>query len=110
MDLRRANAVPFRPADLSRGHSSPPPEVAREMALVRKTSRQGYFRQRSMCLPQHLFHLFQAAPQQIRVRRRPYRLVECPGKMVGRKPCQSGQSIEADLFIQMPLNIVADAA
>ena len=61
--------VPFRPADLARGHSSPPPEVPREMALVRKTSRQGYFRQRSMCLPQHVFHMFQAPPQQIRVRR-----------------------------------------
>jgi hypothetical protein len=36
--------VPFRPADLARGHPSPPPEVPREVALVRKTSRQGYFR------------------------------------------------------------------
>jgi hypothetical protein len=30
--------------------------------------------------------------------------------MVGGKPCQSGQSIEAHLFIEMPFNIVADAA
>jgi hypothetical protein len=36
--------VPFRPADLARGHPCPPPEVPREVALVRKTSRQGYFR------------------------------------------------------------------
>ena len=63
MGLRSAEGVPFRPADLARGHSSPPPEVPREMALVRKTSRQGYLRQRSMCLPQHVFHMFQAPPQ-----------------------------------------------
>lgn len=103
-------AVPFRPANLAWGHSGPPPEVPREMALVRKTSRQGYFRQRSMCLPQHVFHLFQAPPQQIRVRRHPYRLVECPRKMVSRKARQGGQSIEANLFIEMPFDIVADAA
>jgi hypothetical protein len=30
--------------------------------------------------------------------------------MVGGKPRESGQSIEADLFIEMPFNIVADAA
>jgi hypothetical protein len=30
--------------------------------------------------------------------------------MVGRKTRQSGQSIEADFFIEMPFNIVADAA
>ena len=46
-----SGGVPFRPADLARGHSSPPPEVPREMALVRKTSRQGYFRQRSATQP-----------------------------------------------------------
>jgi hypothetical protein len=70
--LRCAEGVALRPADLARGHSSPPPEVPREMALVRKTSRQGYFRQRSMCLPQQVFHMFQAPPQQIRVRRHPH--------------------------------------
>ena len=64
--------VPFRPADLARGHPSPPPEVPCEVALVRKTSRQGYFRHWSVCLPQHLFHLFQAPPQQIRVWRNPH--------------------------------------
>ena len=104
-----AHRVPFDPADLARGYSSPPPEVPGEMALVRKTSRQGYFRQRSMCRSQHAFHLFQPPPQQIRVRRHPYRLVECPRKMVGRKTGQSGQSIEADLFIEMSFDIVADA-
>ena len=70
--LRCAEGDPFGPADLARGHSSPPPEVPREMALVSKASRQGYFRQRSMCLPQHVFHMFQAPPQQIRVRRYPH--------------------------------------
>ena len=49
--LRCASGVPFRPADLTRRHSSPPPEVPREMALVRKTGRQGYFRQRSNVSP-----------------------------------------------------------
>ena len=110
MGLRCAEGVPFRPADLARGHSSPPPEVPREMALVRKTSRQGYFRQRSMCLSQHVFHMFQAPPQQIGVRRYPHRLVECPSKMVGGKPCHSGQSVEAHLFIEMPFNILANTA
>src|ERR1700756_2399896 len=62
-----ADGVPFRPADLTRRHSSPPPEVPGEMALVRKTSRLGNFRQRSMCVPQHVFHMFQAPPQQISV-------------------------------------------
>src|ERR1700723_1826754 len=42
--LRGAKWISFRPADLARGHSSPPPEVSRKMALVRKTSRQGYLR------------------------------------------------------------------
>ena len=35
-----AGGVPFRPADLTSRHSSPPPEVPREMALDSKTSRQ----------------------------------------------------------------------
>jgi len=78
------------------------------MALVRKTSRHGYLRQWSMRFAQHLFHLFQAPPQQIRVWRHPHRLVERPRKMVGGKPRQSGQSIEADLFIEMPFHIVAN--
>jgi hypothetical protein len=50
--LRRGEGLPSVPADLARGHSGPPPDVPREMALVRKTSRLGNFRQRSMCLPQ----------------------------------------------------------
>jgi hypothetical protein len=64
--LRCAEGVPFRPADLTRRYSSQPPEVPGEMALVRKTSRLGNFRQRSMCVPKHVFHMFQAPPQQIR--------------------------------------------
>jgi hypothetical protein len=95
--------VPFQPADLTRRHSSPPPEVPREMALVREASRKGYFRQRSMCLPQHMFHMIQASPQQIRVRRRPHRPMECPSEMVGGKPRQGGQSIEPHLFMQNAL-------
>ena len=50
--LRRGEGFPSVPTDLARGHSGPPPDMPREMALVRKTSRLGNFRQRSMCLPQ----------------------------------------------------------
>src|ERR1700722_1474946 len=63
--LRCSDGVPFRPADLARGDSRPPPEVPREMTLVRKTSRQGYSRQGSTCLPQHVSPPLQAPPQQI---------------------------------------------
>ena len=52
-------------------NSGPLPGVLREMALVRKTSPLGNFRQRSVGVSQHVFHMFQAPPQQIRVRRRP---------------------------------------
>ena len=72
IELRREDGVSFRPADLARGHPGPTPKVPREMALIRKTSRLGNFRQRSMCVPQHVFHMFQALPQQIRVRRHPH--------------------------------------
>ena len=42
--LRHGEGFTSVPADLAWRHSSPPSDVPREMALVRKTSRLGNFR------------------------------------------------------------------
>jgi hypothetical protein len=74
--------------------------MSRQVALVRKSGRQSYLRQRQLRLSQQLLDVIQPSAQQIAVRRLPYRLVECSRKMVPRKSGHGRQRIETNFLVK----------
>src|SRR5260370_23359368 len=85
-------------------------EVSCEVALVRKTRRQGYFGQGQLCLSQHVLDVFQPSPQYITVRGYPHGLVEGARKMVCGKPGHGSQGSKADSLAKVRFDVVANAA
>src|SRR5437899_2688106 len=90
------------------GHAGEAAEVAVEVALVGKADGESEVGERKLGIAKHLLDMFQAAPEQVTVRRDAERLLKSAGKMVRREACHRGQGVETDLFADVRLDEIAD--
>src|ERR1700730_11957368 len=95
------------PAGQTGGHSSPPPEVPGEMALVGKSGCECDLGQRKLRLTKHSLDAFEPPAQNITVRRRPDGLVKGACEMMSGEPGQSSQILETYFLVQVRFNVLA---
>ena len=72
--------------------------MAVQVALVGEPDGQGDVGEGELRVPEHLFDVFEAATEQIAVRRHTERLLERASEMVRGEASHGGQGVEADLF------------
>jgi len=83
------------------GHASQPTEVPSEVTLVGEPDGQCDLGQRQLSVTEHLFDVFEAALQQISVRRHSNGLTESTCEMMRGKPCHSSETVEAYLLAEV---------
>src|SRR5262245_39853240 len=80
------------------------------MALVGKPGCQRDLRKRKVGLGKKILRSLHPALDEIFVRGHAFRLLECTGEVIHRKPGNAGERLDADILLQVRLNELADAS
>lgn len=105
----RWTCLSFLPAGKTRGNARQSAEVPCEVALVGKPRGQRDLGQWQLRFAEQVFDMFEAALQQISVRRHSNGLSKRAGEMLCGKPCHGSESPEAYPFGEMRFKVFAYA-